>query len=204
MTTYHLGVVQGMIWYRLPWLLNHVWAEQCSELSSQFRAKLAVGGLAHDWGGLAHGLGLSSHGSGLSLQLEAQLVVWGLTHAWGLSSKYGAQLTVQSSVHGSGLSSRFEPTQLKSLNCDLEINTPGLVSDRVELDVTFALLEMLTRVSSRLVHKAGVWFTKATFSAQFSQGRAKRSSRLPWFSSSLAQSLLTNPEVLSDKNPQNK
>ena len=27
---------------------------------------------------------------GLSLQLEAQLVVWGLTHAWGLSSKYGA------------------------------------------------------------------------------------------------------------------
>lgn len=147
MTTYHLGVVQGMIWYRLPWLLNHVWAEQCSELSSQFRAKLAVGGLAHDWGAqlmvwdLAHTVPGLADSWGLSLQLEAQLVVWGLTHAWGLSSKYGAQLTVQSSVHGSGLSSRFEPTQLKSLNCDLEINTPGLVSDRVELDVTFALLE---------------------------------------------------------------
>ena len=140
MTTYHLGVVQGMIWYRLPWLLNHVWAEQCSELSSQLGAQLTIGGLSSWFGTQLTVPGLADSW-GLSLQLEAQLVVWGLTHAWGLSSKYGAQLTVQSSVHGSGLSSRFEPTQLKSLNCDLEINTPGLVSDRVELDVTFALLE---------------------------------------------------------------
>ena len=134
MTTYHLGVVQGMIWYRLPWLLNHVWAEQCSELSSQFRAQLAVG-VQLTIGGLG-----SWFGTQLT-RFRAQLTVGGLACGWRLSSKYGAQLTVQSSVHSSGLSSRFEPTQLKSLNCDLEINTPGLVSDRVELDVTFALLE---------------------------------------------------------------
>ena len=141
MTTYHLGVVQGMIWYRLPWLLNHVWAEQCSELSSQLGAQLTIGGAQLMVWDLAHTVPGLADSWRLSLRLEAQLVVWGLTHAWGLSSKYGAQLTVQSSVHSSGLSSRFEPTQLKSLNCDLEINTPGLVSDRVELDVTFALLE---------------------------------------------------------------